>query len=417
MLSVQENERLTRVGPGTPMGTLMRRYWQPVAATAELDTHPVKRVKILGESLVLFRDDQERLGLIGDTCPHRRISLEYGIPEAEGLRCPYHGWMFDHTGQCTEMPAEPADSTFPCRVKIAGYPVAELGGLIFAYLGPEPVPLIPRWDLFVMDGIWRDIGVTEIPCNWLQCMENSLDPVHTEWLHGHYYNFMMRHQNKRDARGEGFVTRLTPHHAKIGFDVLDYGIIKRRVREGGSEADPDWRIGHPIVFPNMLRVNWTYQIRVPMDDTHTLHFMYQAYPPPPGAERTPQERVPVYDIPIKDEHGRFITDFVLGQDMMAWVTQGPIAQRHLEKLGESDQGIILYRRLLREQIAKAEQGGELMNVFHDPEQNRMLHIPVEWDLIETARSRRLSTGQAPYSALLDQIEEAWANEELLALSS
>ncbi len=233
MLSAQENERLTRVGPGTPMGELMRRYWHPVAAAAELDAHPVKAVKLLGESLVLYRDLQGRLGLIGDTCPHRRISLEYGITEAEGLRCPYHGWMFDQTGQCIEMPAEPADSTFPCRVKIAGYPVEELGGLIFAYLGPEPVPLVPRWDLFVMDGIWRDIGVTEIPCNWMQCMENSLDPVHTEWLHGHYYNFVMGQRNQWDARGQRMAGRLTPHHVKIGFDVFDHGIIKRRVREGG----------------------------------------------------------------------------------------------------------------------------------------------------------------------------------------
>ncbi|ETX02155.1 MAG: hypothetical protein ETSY2_36130 [Candidatus Entotheonella gemina] len=408
MLSAQENERLTRVGPGTPMGELMRRYWHPVAAAAELDAHPVKAVKLLGESLVLYRDLQGRLGLIGDTCPHRRISLEYGITEAEGLRCPYHGWMFDPTGQCIEMPAEPADSTFPCRVKIAGYPVEELGGLIFAYLGPEPVPLVPRWDLFVMDGIWRDIGVTEIPCNWLQCMENSLDPVHTEWLHGHYYNFIMGHRNQRDARGQRFVDRLTPHHVKIGFDVFDYGIIKRRVREGGSEQEAAWRVGHPILFPNILRVNWTFQIRVPMDDTHTWHVMYQAYPPPPGEEGTPQKTVPVYDIPIQDERGKFVTDFVLGQDMMAWVTQGPIAHRDLEKLGESDAGLILYRRLLRDHMAIAEQGGDPMNVFRDPDTHKIVHIPVEHSLIDTAKAGALSTGQAPYSALLDDVEAAWA---------
>lgn len=414
MLSAEENERLTRVGPGTPIGTLMRRYWHPVAATAELDQHPVKRVKLLGEDLVLYRDQQGRLGLIGDTCPHRRVSVEYGIPEAQGLRCPYHGWMFDQTGQCIEMPAEPADSTFPCRVKIDGYPVQELGGLAFAYLGPEPVPLLPRWDLFVMDGIWRDIGVTEIPCNWLQCMENSLDPVHTEWLHSRYYNFIRRQQQQIDARGQGFVDRLSTHHVKIGFDVFKHGIVKRRVLQGRSEADAAWRIGHPIVFPNMLRVNWTFQIRVPMDDTHTWHVMYQAYPPPPGRERERQETVPVYDIPHTDERGRFITNFVLGQDMMAWVTQGPIAQRNLEKLGESDEGIILYRRLLREQIALAESGGELMNVFHDPQTNQQLDIPVERGLEETARLRALSTGQAPYSALLDEIEEAWVQTASVA---
>ncbi len=407
MLSIQENEQLTRVGPGTPMGELLRRYWHPVAATVELEEQPVKPVKLLGESLVLFRDQQGRLGLLDETCPHRRVSLLYGIPEAEGLRCCYHGWMFDGTGRCVEMPAESPDSTFKDRVRITAYPVQELGGLIFAYLGPAPAPLLPRWDLLVMDGVWRDIGVTVIPCSWLQCMENSLDPVHTEWLHGRYYNYVLTRKAAKDERGQQFVTRVIPHHVQIGFDVFEHGIIKRRVREGGSEADADWRTGHPVLFPNILRVGWTFQIRVPMDDTHTWHVMYQVYPPPPGVAEE-QARIPVYEIPLQDERGRHITDFVLGQDMMAWVTQGPIAQRPLEKLGESDQGIILYRRLLREQLALVEAGGEPMNVFRDPAKNTLLRIPVEHGLVETARARRLGSGQAPYSPLLDQIEEQWA---------
>ena len=127
-----------------------------------------------------------------------------------------------------------------------------------------------------------------------------------------------------------------------------------------------------------------------------------------------QARIPVYEIPLQDERGRHITDFVLGQDMMAWVTQGPIAQRHLEKLGESDQGIILYRRLLREQLALVEAGGEPMNVFRDPAKNTLLRIPVEHGSVETARARRLGSGQAPYSPLLDQIEEQWAKAPFTA---
>ncbi|MGH7772839.1 MAG: aromatic ring-hydroxylating dioxygenase subunit alpha, partial [Candidatus Binatia bacterium] len=132
-----------------------------------------------------------------------------------------------------------------------------------------------------------------------------------------------------------------------------------------------------------------------------------AYPAPPGAEPK-QEKVPLYEIPITDESGCHITDFVLGQDMAAWVTQGPIAKRELERLGESDAGIILYRRLLQEQLAILEKGGDPMNVFRDPEQNTILRIPVEWDLVETARARRLSSGQAPYSRLQDEVEEAWS---------
>ena len=409
MLTIEQNERLTKVGPGTPMGELMRRYWHPVAVASDLDNDPVKPVTLLGESLVLYRDRKGRHGLIDDRCPHRRISLLYGIPEEQGLRCAYHGWMFDETGQCVEMPAEAPDSSFPSRVKITGYPVQELGGLLFAYLGPEPVPLLPRWDLLVMDNVVRDVGVTEIPCNWLQCMENSLDPVHTEWLHGHYYNYVMQQKNQKDDRGDRMVDRVVPHHIKIGFDVFEHGIIKRRVRVGGSEEDAEWRLGHPVLFPNILRVGWTMQIRVPMDDTHTWHLMYGVYPAPPGERDYQQGKIPSYQIPMTDDSGRHITDFVLGQDMAAWVTQGPVAERNLERLGESDQGVILYRRMLAEQMALVEDGGEPVNVFRDPEKNQFLHIPVEHDLVGAARSRHLGSGQAPYSKLIDEVEEQWAN--------
>src|SRR2546428_1864590 len=408
MLSRDENERLTRVGPGTPMGTVLRRYWFRIAAWAGRDANPVKGIRLLGEDLVVFRGRRGRLGLISERCPHRRVSLRYGIPEADGLRCCYHGWMFDGQGRCVEMPAELPGSTFKDRVRTPAYPVEELGGLVFAYLGPEPAPLLPRWDLLVMDNVWRDIGVTVIPCNWMQCMENSLDPVHTEWLHGGYYEYNMSRAAGRNAGGERMVERVIGHLLKIGFDVFAHGIVKRRVRLGASEDDPSWRIGHPILFPNILRVGWTFQFRVPMDDTHTGHVMYQVYPPPPGAQPT-QARIPVYEIPVKDERGGHVTDFVLGQDMMAWSTQGPIADRDLEKLGETDEGVILFRRLLRDQLAIIEAGGEPMNVFRDPEKNTFISIPVEYSLIAAARRRQLSTGQAPWSPLLDVVEEAWAN--------
>ena len=412
MLTAQENERLMRVGPGTPMGELMRRYWHPVAAVSELDDNPVKAVRILGESLVVYRARKGGYGLIDDTCPHRRISLEYGIPENEGLRCPYHGWLFDGSGQCLEMPAEAPESTFPSRVKIKGYPAEELGGLVLAYLGPAPAPLLPRWDLYVMDNVVRDIGSTVIPCNWMQCMENSLDPTHTEWLHGHYYNYVMEQKGAEglaDPTYQRLVPRVIGSHEKIGFDVFEHGIVKRRIRAGSDESHPMWRIGHPIVFPNVLRVGTTFQIRVPMDDTHTWHLMYGAYPTPPGEPGYQQEKIPFYQIPLKNSDARFVTDFVLGQDMMAWATQGELADRGQEKLGESDKGIILYRRLLQEQMALVEDGGEPMNTFRDPEQNEIIHLFQERTMEEAARAQGLSTGQAPYSPLIPEIEEAWAN--------
>ena len=144
MLTREANERLTRVGPGTPMGKLLRRYWHPVATVARTRRRAGPAVTLLGENLALFRCDSGELGLVAQRCPHRGASLAYGIPEDDGLRCPYHGWKFDGGGQCLEQPAEPADSTFKDRVQIPAYPVQELGGLIWAYLGPEPAPLLPR---------------------------------------------------------------------------------------------------------------------------------------------------------------------------------------------------------------------------------------------------------------------------------
>src|SRR4051794_7388949 len=192
MLTSEANDRLTRVGQGTPMGNLMRRYWHPVAAVVDLAAEPVLEVKLLGENLALYRAPNGEMGLVAQRCPHRGASMAYGIPEDGGLRCPYHGWKFSDEGVCLEQPAEPEDSTFKHRVRIPAYPVQEMGGLIWAYLGPEPAPLLPRYDLFVREDLKREIGISIIPCNWLQAMENSLDPIHLEWLHGVYKNYVSR---------------------------------------------------------------------------------------------------------------------------------------------------------------------------------------------------------------------------------
>ena len=407
------------------MGELMRRYWQPIAAAVELDENPLKHVKLLGESLVLYRNLKGNLGLIGDTCPHRNVSMIYGVPENDGLRCPYHGWMFDCAGQCVEMPAEPSGSTFPSQVKIAGYPVEELAGLVFAYLGPLPAPLLPRWDMFVWDNVLRDIGSVVIPCNWLQIQENSLDPVHGEWLNGRFSNFVLERLGRADLkhqflRGNREVIGETVHE-KIGFDEFQYGIIKRRIMEGGSEQDPDWRIGHPVMFPNVLRVGTNFQYRVPVDDTHTLHIWFTAYPHPPGEEVPKQDEGPHYKVPLPiDELGEFdstLLDNNFGQNIVAWVSQGAIANRSIEKLGESDKGIILFRRQLQQQLAIIEDGGQPMNVFRDPEQNVCIDLPWEgqedaWNFMCKGIMRR--TGQSgKYAPVLRDMVARFDGEQAL----
>lgn len=374
MLSKEANERLTRVGPGTPMGELLRRYWHPVATVPDLDNEPVLAVKILGENLALYRNDQGELGLVAERCPHRGASLAYGIPEDDGIRCPYHGWKFSRVGRCLEQPSEPDNSTFKYRVQIPAYPVQEMGGLIWAYLGPEPAPLLPRYDLFVRDDLDRQIGITRLPVNWLQIMENSMDPVHLEYLHGILTNYTLKRQGKPAAAK-------IRHHEKIRFQVFDFGISKQRLLEGDSEDSDDWQVGHPVLFPNILAVGDhrvpEFQIRVPVDDTHTYHVWYWTRPHEAGTPPQSPHDIQVSDNPYKHENGRLAVETINGQDMMAWITQGDISDRTTERLGTSDQGIILYRNILEENMRKVERGEDPMAVVRDPAKNQMIVIPRE----------------------------------------
>jgi len=373
MLTQAQQERLTRVGPGTAMGTLLRRYWMPVAASVDVAPGAARAVRLLGQDLVLFRSTRGELGLLDERCPHRGTSLQAGCVDDAGIRCAYHGWKFAATGACLEVSGR-TDAALLARARTRAYKAEELGGLVFAYLGPEPAPLLPRWDLMVWPGVLRDVGRATIPCNWLQIMENSVDPIHLEWLHGHHLAAVRR------QHGLPAPTQYPRRHVEIGFDRFCYGIIKRRVLEGGSREDDDWHIGHPLVFPNMVRVgaDWQnrLQIRVPVDDTHTLHFWYCCWVPPAGVTVS-QDEVPVYEVPFRDERGEFILDFVDGGDIMAWVSQGPINDRTRELLVESDEGIAMFRALLREQLETLAAGGDPMGVIRDSAENEIIELPQE----------------------------------------
>jgi 5,5'-dehydrodivanillate O-demethylase len=191
METADVNERLTRVGAGTPMGELLRRYWQPFLAVSQLDENPVWPVRLLGEDLVCFQDRSGALGLIARRCAHRLVDLQHGIPEEHGLRCPYHGWCYDAAGNCIETPLEPKGSRLKSQVHLASYPVEEMGGLLWTYMGPSPAPMLPRWDVFVWPNALRQIGFSVIPCNWLQCQENAADPAHNPYTHGDYFKYVL----------------------------------------------------------------------------------------------------------------------------------------------------------------------------------------------------------------------------------
>lgn len=399
-------ERLTRVGPGTAMGDLLRQYWFPVATSIVLTTGTTRAVRLLAEDLVLFRQPDGNLGLVQQNCSHRNTSLQCGAVDDEGIACPYHGWKFDRQGNCLHMPAEQHNTKLLERARISAYRVKELGGLIFAYLGPEPAPLLPRYDLFVWDNVLRDIGTATIPCNWLQIMENSVDPTHVEWLHGHHLTGV---RNATSQSTPGWYTR---HHIEIGFDLFDYGIIKRRVLEGGSREDEDWQTGHPLIFPVMLRVGTRgqhrFQIRVPVDDTTTQHYWYSCYKPVDGIDAPIQHEVPVYDVPWQDDQGNFIVDYVDGADIMVWVTQGAITDRTKELLVSSDHGIILLRRLLLEQIDRVQAGEDPMGVIRNKEDNQCIEFAQEHNKFSGGDGflrQAIELSHVRYSPIKDQIIE------------
>lgn len=372
MLSKEANDELTRVGPGTPMGGLLRHYWYPVAFTRELAKFPIKQVRLLGENFVVYKTPGGTYGISTERCPHRGASMAYGIVENDGIRCGYHGWRFDLRGKCVEMPAEPPDSTYKEKVCLRSGRAQEMGGLVWAYVGKDPAPELPRYAGYVMDGV-RDVGHTIIPCNWLQIMENSVDPFHVEWLHNRYFAWL----EERDGRGiPGSFSRV--EHVKVSFDAFEHGIIKRRLLKGQSEDNDDWKIGHPLVFPYCMWVggNGTYQmqIRVPRDDDETWVAFYTCHAPD-GIEPDKTGKIVDYEIPWVRDDGTYITDYIEGQDIMVWVTQGRVADRTAEHLATSDAGVIAVRKMFKKSLDAVAAGSDPVAVVR--EKHDRIELPLE----------------------------------------
>jgi 5,5'-dehydrodivanillate O-demethylase len=363
MLSKKENETLARVGPGTPAGELLRRYWHPIAVAAELDGRPPRRVRILGEDLALYQGDGG-YGLIAERCAHRGASLAYGRVEGDNIRCPYHGWMYARDGKCVEQPAEPGNSTYKDRVRQTAYPVQKVAGLLFAYMGPTPAPLLPAYDVLVRrDGERRIVVLPELDCNWLQPMENSVDPTHTHYLHG-------------AGKGKPVHGERQAEIKKYEFEVFDYGIMKKRLAANG---DGELAVvnQHPLVFPNMLRQRHGrehyLQYRVPVDDTHTLFFeIYFLESKDRAAIDQPEDPPVTYAAAAKTPDGVYKMEKVWMQDYMAWETAGPIYERSREHLATADRGILLYRKMLRAEIDKVRRGKDPMGVMRDAAKNRLI---------------------------------------------
>ena len=381
MLTREENERLTRVGPGTPGGELLRRYWFPVGVASELtEQNPTQLVRILGETLVLFRDRSGRVGLLQDKCSHRGASLSYGRVENRGLACPYHGWLYDTEGKCLETPAEPCDSKFHLTVKQKAYPVQKLCGLYWGYLGPTPAPLIPNFDIWYRKDGRRKIFIQpQLDCNWIQPMENSMDPAHLQILH--------QDTTSRGRPIQNSTRGLTDDVERFDFYELPYGLMKQRIYKNGMVDE------HPVIFPNILRQGNAGQIRVPMDDTHTKIYFVRFFPTADGSpvddDEPPVEYIQPYKNPPEALHPytRFRMDAVQAQDHMAWETQGPIMDRTCERLTTSDRGVILFREVMMREMDRVQGGLDPMGVIRDAAHNPMIDTHLMESIAQNAQER------------------------------
>lgn len=399
-MKAELNERVTRIGPGTPCGDVMRHYWQPVALVdefnptldARMGVRPVKAVRVLGQDLVLFKNAQGVFGLLDRDCPHRGADLAFARNEGDGLRCPFHGWKFDVTGQCTETPAEPTGSKLCAHVKQRSYPLVERSGILFGWFGPQdstppPFPALdcftaPHSHTFAFKGLWQ--------CNWLQAFEVGVDPAHASFLHRFFndeslddtYGKQFRGASAGEIEGQRWpMTRVMREfdQPQISVEAMPFGMRLTSLRPM-TEALTHVRVTnaifpHTFVIPLSETMTIT-QMHVPVDDTHTYWYsVFTSFEGPVDKEAMRNQRLQAIDLPdYTPKSGRHnqwgfdpqeqMTRTYLGMgendinvhDQWACESMGPIQDRTREHLGTSDKAIMANRRTLLQAIDDVAAG-------------------------------------------------------------
>jgi phthalate 4,5-dioxygenase len=404
MMTQEENKLLTQTGQGTPGGELLRRYWQPVALSEELPPGAAPlSIKILGEDLVLFRDDKGRAGLLGIHCSHRGTDLSYGRVEDGGLRCLYHGWLYDIEGRCLQQPGEPGGGEHRDAIRHPAYPCKETGGVIFTYMGPGTPPLLPNYEF--LNAPPERLYVNKIfhECNYLQANEGNIDPVHLSFLHRFLENREERYRGVRGAE-ESHYNLVARNIAPIlDVELTDFGVRIYTVRQ--LEGDKAYLRVSYFVLPNLsafpgqtggegYSVNW----HVPMDDDHhwKYTFVYSARAPLDKrmVERERSELRPDYRL-VRNEANRFMQDResmksktyagmgsgFQAHDAFATASQGASQDRTEEHLVSSDKAIVAARKLLEKAIRDVQEGREPPHVIREPNRNRVPHLLVISDMI------------------------------------
>ncbi len=398
MLPREQNELLCRTDRGTPMGEVMRRYWQPVGVSDEIKAGgKPKEVKVMGEELVLFRDDKGRPGLLGLHCSHRLTSLAYGRVEDGGIRCPFHGWLYDLNGRCLEQPAEP--EPYCDRIRHPSYPCEELGGLVFAYMGPEDKkPLLPRYEVLVREDGTRKVDFYPINSNYLQNVEGAVDTAHFSYLH-----------MERWSKVKSKLAQLAK--PKIEFREVDFGLWQKSQLPDVNREIIDLVYGHFFMPAGFMRIQGSPRDRtliqkfqswyVPMDDEHTMRYQVAFSPPekngrpfewPPATPyeqpgpwneyyRKYEETDTICGIPLSTP-GSNVKGF-LAQDSMVNETQGLIVDRTQEHLGFHDKVLAAQRVMCLVAIEDVRKGRDPKHVIREPEKNKIVYVRGE-DEIELA---------------------------------
>ena len=406
MLTEEQNKRVTQTGPDTPGGALMRRYWHPAALTEELEgERPAKAVRLLGEDLVVFRDDQGRYGLVARRCPHRGVDLAFGRVENGGLRCAFHGWLFDVHGKCLEQPAEPPDSNFHTKIQHTAYPCEERNGIIFAYMGPGDPPALPAFDCFAAPDshTFAFKGLTE--CNWLQALEVGIDPTHGSFLHRFFED-----EDPSEAYGENFKAPMSDPNLPmtllmreypcpdIEFEETQFGLRITALRALDSERMhvriTNQMFPHAIAIPlsnDMIFTQW----HDPIDDENCWWYaIFSSFKQPVDKATMRAQRLELYTVPDYrprrnksndygfDPHEQKTETYTgMGHDINVhdtWAVESPgaIHDRTTEHLGVSDKVIIGYRRMLMEAIDTVANGATPPGLGTEP-----VHGPVAIDTI------------------------------------
>jgi phenylpropionate dioxygenase-like ring-hydroxylating dioxygenase large terminal subunit len=417
VLSREENELLARVGPGTPMGNLLRCFWQPFALSTELphpDSDPI-RVRLLGEDLVAFRDSRGVVGLVQNHCPHRGASLFFGRNEQAGLRCVYHGWKFDTAGACIDMPNEPAESDFRTKVTATAYPAVDRGGVLWAYLGPkhQARPAPPELEWTHVPDSHRIVTKRIQFCNYLQNVEGEVDSSHVSFLHSRN-TAAVSAGIRSDARNS--LPNYMARDRAPRFFVLatDYGVLIGARRD----ADVDsyyWRITQFLMptytmIPSPVGTPVSFTGATPMDDEQMMGFTVTWHPDRP---LTPGERAQIESwtgvhteveprtfVPLRNRDNDYLIDRALQraatsytgirgireEDLAVQESMGGICDRTTEHLGSADLAVIAVRRRLLEAVrALADRGDvpyEALNADSYRVRSAALVLPreVEWHL-------------------------------------